>query len=100
MAVLCPGLPFEPIDPHEKGFEECWKEMVEWADNVPILEECEDCIFQGKCTSCVATHYGDMGEFNKVSPLRCFEKLYPEAAAKAQAAYDREQAQQAGDTQQ
>ena len=37
---------------------------------------------------CPALHYGDMGEFGKVSPRFCFKKLYPEEAAASQARYD------------
>lgn len=76
------------VDPRETGFEVAWNKLVEWADSIPLLEECEDCIFQPKCRRCAALHYGDTGEFGKVSPRFCFKKLYPKEAAKMQARYD------------
>ncbi|MBQ8078262.1 MAG: radical SAM protein [Eubacterium sp.] len=76
------------FDPHKIGFAECWQKLNEWADSIPLLEECETCIFQQKCRRCAALHYGDMGEFGKVSPRFCFKKLYPKEAAAAQAKYD------------
>ena len=77
------------------GMEKCWEMIVQWADNVPALAECVNCIFRYKCRRCVALHFGDMGEFGKVSPRFCFKVLYPEAAAKMQAEYDRRQAEKA-----
>ncbi|MBR0413069.1 MAG: radical SAM protein [Eubacterium sp.] len=76
------------LDPKKIGFNECWEKINEWVDNVPILEECDDCIFQNKCMLCPALHYGDMGEFGKVSPRFCFKKLYPEEAAASLAKYE------------
>lgn len=85
----CANFDFIQFDPRKLGFRKCWKKLVEWADQVPILEECEECIFQAKCRRCAALHYGDMGEFGKVSPRFCFKVLHPIEAATAQAEYNR-----------
>ncbi|MBR2732094.1 MAG: radical SAM protein, partial [Clostridia bacterium] len=84
----CANFDLFTVDPRKTGMQAAWEQLVAWADQVPILEECETCIFQQKCRRCVAIHYGDMGEFGKVSPRFCFKKLYPEQAAKMQAKYD------------
>lgn len=68
-------------DPRKIGFEKCWKKMNEWMDNLPIIEECLECVFTGKCLSCVAAHYNDTGEFGKVSPRLCWKRKHPEEAA-------------------
>jgi len=92
----CANLSNIQLDPREYGgMEKCWEMIVQWADNVPALAECVNCIFRYKCRRCVALHFGDMGEFGKVSPRFCFKVLYPEAAAKMQAEYDRRQAEKA-----
>ena len=84
------------LDPRQYGgMEKCWKMIVDWADHVPALAECVNCIFRNKCRRCAAIHYGDMGEFGKVSPRFCFKVLYPEAAEKMQAEYDCRQAEKA-----
>ena len=51
-------------DPHDVGgLEVCWKHLVEWADNVPLLVECQRCIFRLNCARCIAMHYNDTHEF-------------------------------------
>ncbi len=84
----CANFDIYQVDPRDIGFEESWNKLVEWADSIPLLNDCENCIFQTKCRRCAALHYGDMGEFGKVSPRFCFKKLYPEEAAASQARYD------------
>lgn len=90
----CASIYWYSQNPHEVGgMEQAWKNLVAWADEVPVLEDCKTCIFQNKCRRCVALHYGDMGEYGKVSPRFCFKVLHPEEAAKLQAEYDRRQAE-------
>ncbi|MBQ6267587.1 MAG: radical SAM protein [Clostridia bacterium] len=88
MMVPCISFDKFTFDPRKLGFAECWRQVQEWSDNVPLLDECMKCIFQRKCRLCAAAHYGDTGEFGKVSARFCFKKLYPEQAAKIQARYD------------
>ena len=83
-------------DPHDVGgMENCWQHLVEWADNVPLLVECQRCIFKNNCVKCIAMHYNDTHEFGKPSPRFCFKVQHPEEAAKLQAEYDRRQAEKA-----
>lgn len=91
----CANLDLITVDARETGIQNAWDQLVAWADQVPILTECETCIFQSKCRRCVALHYGDMGEFGKVSPRFCFKVLHPKEAAEMQAHYDEEKAKQA-----
>ena len=88
--LMTPCVGFEEVsfDPFNNSFLECWKQVMKWTDTVPALKECEECIFQLKCPRCFALHYGDMGEFGKVSPRFCFKKLYPEEAAASLAKYE------------
>lgn len=89
----CNTLDVCKIDPkHVGGMRECWLQIVDFADNVPLLKECLSCIFHNYCKLCVARHYGDTGEFGKPSPRLCFKVQHPEEAAKLQAEYDRRQA--------
>lgn len=67
-------------DPREIGFKECWQKMVEWCDQVPVLEECVTCPFKFKCNRCIAIHYNDTGEFGKPSPRLCWKRLHPDEA--------------------
>ncbi len=81
------------IDPHDVGgIKECWNMLNKWTESVPMLIECQKCIFRYKCPHCIALHYNDTHEFGKVSPRLCFKIQHPEEAAKLQAEYDRRQA--------
>lgn len=75
------------VDPHEKGVEQCWQDMVAWGDGVPRLVECMSCIFLYKCKSCIALHYNDIGKFGTPSPGLCWKRLHPEEAAKLEKEY-------------
>lgn len=92
MMVVCSSFDVFSVDPRKVGFNQAYEQIKAWTKTVPLLEECEGCIFYKKCLLCPAIHYGDTGEFGKVSPRLCFKKQYPKAAAKAQAEYDRRQA--------
>lgn len=69
------------MDPREIGFKECWEKMVEWCDQVPILEECVTCPFKLKCNRCIAIHYNDTGVFGKPSPRLCWKRHHPDEAS-------------------
>lgn len=91
----CANFDLFTVDPRETGMQAAWEQLVAWADQVPVLEECETCIFQPKCRRCAALHYGDMGEFGKVSPRFCFKVLHPKEAAQMQADYEAKKAEAA-----
>ena len=80
--MMTPCVSFDALrlDPVQKGFHECWKEMTQWADKIPVLEECVSCIHKYKCNRCIALHYNDTGAFNKVSPRLCWKRKYPRQA--------------------
>ena len=67
-------------DPRKIGFEDCWRKLVHWSDNVPIIEECITCHFKLKCNRCIALHYNDTGVFGKPSPRLCWKRRHPEEA--------------------
>ena len=77
--MMTPCVAFDALrlEPVQKGFHECWKEMTQWADGIPVLEECVSCIHKYKCNRCIALHYNDTGVFNKVSPRLCWKRKYP-----------------------
>lgn len=92
----CASIYWHTEDPKKAGgMEKAWQNLVAWADEIPVLEDCRNCIFQKKCHLCTALHYGDTGEYGKVSPRFCFKVLHPEEAEKLQAEYDRKQAEKA-----
>ena len=81
------------IDPRTNGgFKESWDKLCAWGKQVPLITECQLCIFRNECRHCIAIHYNDTHEFGKVSPRLCFKIQHPEEAAKLQAEYDRRQA--------
>ncbi|MBQ9673102.1 MAG: radical SAM protein [Ruminococcus sp.] len=95
----CVALDVFTVDSHKVGgVKEAWHKLVEWADNVPLLVECQKCIFRKRCSSCIAKHYNDTHQFGKPSPRLCFKVLHPEEAAKMQAEYDRQQAEKSEET--
>lgn len=79
---MTPCVAFDAIilDPRELGFEESWRRLVEWGEQVPVIEECVTCPFKYNCNTCVALHYNDLGEFGKPSPRLCWKRLHPEEA--------------------
>jgi len=96
--TMRPCVTFEPFNLNPRihgGIKKCWETIVEWGDNVPLLEECQTCLFRFQCTQCIAMHYNDTHEFGKPSPRLCFKIQHPEEAAKLQAEYDRRQAEKA-----
>ncbi len=70
------------------GLMNCWKDISEWACDVPSLAECERCIFRSHCLTCVAAHFNDTGKMGVVSPRLCWKVKYPQKAAEAQKRYD------------
>ncbi len=67
---------------------DAWRELVDWADNVPRLVECQNCIHRLHCKQCIAQHYGDAGEFGKPSPRLCYKVTHPKEAAEFEARYN------------
>ncbi len=74
-------------NPFIDGYEQTWRDMVEWTKNIPLIDECQICPHRHRCRDCVAEHYNDTGEFNKPSPRLCFRILHPEEAARIEADY-------------
>ena len=79
---MMPCVAFDAIklDPAKTGFHECWKELIQWADQIPVLEECVGCKHKYKCNRCIALHFNDMGVFNTVSPRLCWKRNHPDLA--------------------
>lgn len=75
------------VDLSSHSIREAWKKIVNYADNVPQIVECHDCIFQRRCRRCVFLHYGDTGTFGKPSPRICWKRKHPEQAAREEAAF-------------
>ncbi len=71
-----------------KSIADAWRELVAWADNVPRLTECQNCIHRLHCKQCIAQHYGDAGEFGKPSPRLCYKITHPKEAAEFEKQYD------------
>ena len=81
MMTPCVSLDSFQLDPRVYGFKECWEHIVKWADDVPRMTECECCVFRGRCISCLAYHYNDLGIYGKPSERLCWKRKYPEKAA-------------------
>lgn len=86
---LCVTLDAKKIDTKGRKISDCWQELVEYADNVPCLVECQNCIHKLKCRSCISIHYNDMKEFGKPSPRLCYKQLYPENAKEIEEFYEK-----------
>lgn len=67
----CVTLDVFKVDTKTKSIAQCWKETVEWAENVPQIVECQKCKYRNQCHTCIVYHYYDTGEFGKPSPRIC-----------------------------
>lgn len=81
----CVALDAFKKDPRKEGFRECWEQMCSWADDVPVITECEECIFKSKCISCTAYHYHDTGVFGEPSHRLCWKRIHPDKATEMEA---------------
>ena len=81
--LMTPCVAFDAFseDPRIIGFRKCWELLVDWADHVPALTECQKCLYQSKCHLCIALHYNDLKVFGKPSPRLCWKYNHPEEAA-------------------
>jgi len=78
--IMCNSADMFSVSMKDHTVEEAWQEVVDYASQVPQLIECQFCRFRDRCHTCVFLHYGDMGEFGKVSPRLCWKKKHPEEA--------------------
>lgn len=85
--LLCNTSDVLKVPLRECSVEEAWQRVVEFADQVPQLTECQVCRFQNRCRKCIFLHYGDTGEFGKVSPRLCWKRQHPEEAAREEAEF-------------
>ncbi len=86
---LCVTLDAKKIDTKGRKISDCWQELVEYADNVPCLVECQNCIHKMQCRTCIDIHYNDIHEFGKPSPRLCYKRLYPENAKEIEEFYEK-----------
>lgn len=86
---LCVTFDAKRIDTKGRKISDCWQELIEYADNVPCLVECQNCIHKLHCRACIAIHYNDTHEFGKPSPRLCYKKLYPENAKEIEEFYEK-----------
>lgn len=87
MMYLCVSYQENGISTFEHSLKECWREIVEAADQIPHIEECDGCIHFARCTPCFGAHYYDTGNFTTPSPKICFKRKHPEKAARIEAYY-------------
>ena len=85
MMLLCVSYQEMQISTFEHSLEECWKEVVKAADQIPHIEECNGCIHGSRCVQCFGAHYYDTGNFTTPSPKICFKRKHPEEAAQIEA---------------
>ena len=67
-------------DPRIIGFEKAWKNMNQWAQAAPVIEECDHCVHLLKCPSCIALHYNDTNVEGIPSPRFCWKRNHPQEA--------------------
>ncbi|MDO4748166.1 MAG: radical SAM protein [Eubacteriales bacterium] len=77
------------IDTKNKTIRECFEQLIQWANSLPRIKECEDCIHAFHCNSCAALHYNDTGKLGVPSPKICFKILEPEKAKIEQEYFDK-----------
>ena len=88
MMLLCVSYQEVRISTFEHSLIECWKEVVNAADKIPHIEECNGCIHSARCVQCFGAHYYDTGSFTTPSPNLCFKRKHPGEAARIEAYYD------------
>jgi len=85
---ICNVMDMYKVSLKNTNISNAWRELITWADNVPRLIECQNCIYRLKCKQCIAFHYGDTGEFGKPSPRLCYKVTHPKEAAEFKERYD------------
>ena len=86
--LLCVSYQETRISTFEYSVQDCWREIVKAADQIPHIEECNGCIHGARCIQCFGAHYYDTGNFNMPSPKLCFKRKRPEEAARIEAYYN------------
>lgn len=84
---ICVGFQEIGVSTFEHSLNECWREIVQAADQIPNIEECNGCIHASRCIHCFGAHYYDTGNFTTPSPKLCFKALHPDEAARLEAYY-------------
>ena len=87
MMHICVSYRETRISTFDHSMKECWRMIVQAADQIPHIEECNGCIHAARCIHCFGAHYYDTGNFTTPSPNLCFKKLHPEEAARLEAYY-------------
>lgn len=77
------------IDTRGKSLQECFAQVMAWANRLPRIQECEGCIHAFHCNSCAALHYNDTKQFGVPSPRVCFKILEPEKAKAEQEYFEK-----------
>lgn len=86
--LLCNTSDVFKVDLKECEIKTAWQKVVEFADQIPQLTECQTCRFQNRCRKCLFLHYGDTGEFGKVSPRLCWKQKHPEEAIREETEFE------------
>lgn len=72
---MTPCVTFDPVrfDLKEMSVAEAWEKLKAWGAELPEITECQTCRYYLRCKHCVALHWGDTGEYGKVSPRLCYK---------------------------
>ncbi len=72
---MTPCVTFDPVrfDVKNVPLKDAWERMKEWGKEIPEIIECQTCRYYLRCKHCIALHWGDTGEFGKVSPRLCYK---------------------------
>lgn len=67
----------------EKGFEKAWEELCSNTRKILMPEECTDCAYKKRCSTCAAMVLAETGGYDEAPEYRCrMIKSYPEACRK------------------
>ena len=82
----CGMLPQCGVNVFERGFENAWKEAVEYAEGIRLPAKCKDCAIKDTCRACASMVYTESGDFCTVPDYRCkMAHAYPDACKRIEA---------------
>lgn len=67
----CGMLNSPAVQPFERDFTDCWKDLVARSDSISLCPDCKDCAIRGTCTNCAAVTAAETGSFHGRPEYMC-----------------------------
>ena len=73
---FCPFMQEPSINVIEKGFEQGWKELLEYEESIRKPKECKNCKYEGYCLRCPGILSAESGHPDSISREYCEQSKY------------------------